>query len=150
MYRKTRTNGRVDPAPTDFGKNGTLVHRRKNCFSSRTFSAQWKSFQHRKPIIFHYASGFCRTKKSRFSLRPRSFWAKIPSAHYASGFRQTSEPPLPRRGGVYPPASKESAQLSRRFSPAGFFVCGTGTSLLKRCSSVPLPNVPQNPHKRAG
>ena len=70
-------------------------------------------------------------KKSRFSLRPRSCWAKIPSAYYASGSCQTSESPLPRRGRVYPPASKESAQLSRRFSPAGFFVCGTGASLKK-------------------
>ena len=62
---------------------------------------------------------------------PASTARTSPICRSVSGSCQTSESPLPRRGGVYPPASKESAQLSRRFSPAGFFVCGTGASLKK-------------------
>ena len=150
MYRKTRTNGRVDPAPTDFGKSGTLVHRRKICFTLRTFSAQWKSFRHRKPIIFHYASGFCRTKNPVFHSAPAPVGQK-------SHLHITLPAPVKRRNPLYLVGAGSTRPLLRNlhnypggFPPPDFVFLLRGKSDNRMRSSVPLPDAPHPPAQTGG
>ncbi len=110
MYRNPFANGRADPAPTG------LVKPERSCTAGKLFFIaiffrllpDEKFRLHiplpaptgRKNPVFHSVSG--------------SYRAKNPICHSAPGFCRAKKYHLSRRGGVYPPAPKKFAQLSRR------------------------------------